>query len=49
MFGTSKVVLVIILFSLISCTQGLSTSGLRNLKEGEKKKNLKVSGYEASV
>ena len=40
MFGTSKVVLVIILFSLISCTQGLSTFGLRNLKEG---KNLKVS------
>ena len=40
MFGTSKVVLVITLFSLISCTQGLSTFGLRNLKEG---KNLQVS------
>ena len=40
MFGTSKVVLVIILFYLISCTQGLSTFGLRNLKEG---KNLQVS------
>ena len=39
MFGTSKVVLVIIFFSLISCTQGLSTFGLRNLKEG---KNLQV-------
>ena len=36
MFGTSKVVLVIILFYLISCTQGLSTFGLRNLKEGKK-------------
>ena len=40
MFGTSKVVLVIFLFSLINCTQGLSMFGLRNLKEG---KNLKVS------
>ena len=40
MFGTSKVVLVIFLFSLISCTQGLSAFGLRNLKEG---KNIKVS------
>ena len=40
MFGTSKVVLVIFLFSLISCTHGLSTFGLRNLKEG---KNIKVS------
>ena len=40
MFGTSKVVLVIFLFSLINCTQGLSMFGLRNLKEG---KDLKVS------
>ena len=39
-FGTSKVVLVIFLFSLISCTQGLSAFGLRNLKEG---KIIKVS------
>ena len=30
MFGTSKVVLVIFLFSLINCTQGLSMFGLRN-------------------
>ena len=43
MFGTSKVVLVIFLFSLINCTQGLSMFGLRNFKEGKKKKNLKVS------
>ena len=41
MFGTSKVVLVIFLFSLINCTQGLSMFGLRNFKEG--KQNLKVS------
>ena len=40
MFGTSKVVLVIFLFSLINCTQGLSMFELRNFKEG---KNLKVS------
>ena len=39
MFGTSKVVLVVFLFSLINCTQGLSMFGLRNFKEG--KKNLK--------
>ena len=30
MFGTSKVVLVIFLFSLINCTQELSMFGLRN-------------------
>ena len=40
MFGTSKVVLVIFLFSLINCTQGLSMFELRNFKEGKK---LKVS------
>ena len=42
MFGTSKVVLVIFLFSLINCTQGLSMFGLRNFLRREKK-NLKVS------
>ena len=51
MFGTSKVVLVIFLFSLINCTQGLSMFGLRNFKEGKKKKKKKISRYryEASV
>ena len=46
MFGTSKVVLVIFLFSLISCTQGLSAFGLRNLKEGKKYQGI---CYEAPV
>ena len=45
MFGTSKVVSVIFLFSLINCTQGLSMFGLRNLKEG---KNPGIC-YEAPV
>ena len=48
MFGTSKVVLVILLFSLINCTQGLSMFGLRNFKEGGKK-NISRYRYEASV
>ena len=47
MFGTSKVVLVIFLFSLINCTQGLSMFGLRNFKEGKKK--ISRYRYEASV
>ena len=46
MFGTSKVVLVIFLFFLINCTQGLLMFGLRNFKEGEKISRYR---YEASV
>ena len=45
MFGTSKVVLVIFLFSLINCTQGLSMFELRNFKEGK----ISRYRYEASV
>ena len=40
MFGTSKVVLVIFLFSLINCTQRLSMFGLRNLNEGKKSQGI---------
>ena len=42
MFGTSKVVLVIFLFSLINCTQGLSMFGLRKFERREKSQSISM-------